>query len=63
VVESVGQDFWYFLFTAALDILSASGFDERVVGGTCKIKTGIGLIPEMIRRTLCVTRYTERVSQ
>jgi hypothetical protein len=24
VVESVGQDFWYFLFTAALDILAGS---------------------------------------
>jgi hypothetical protein len=24
VVESVGQDFWYFLFTTALDILAGS---------------------------------------
>jgi hypothetical protein len=24
VVESMGQDFWYFLFTAALDILAGS---------------------------------------
>ncbi len=41
VVESVGQDFWYFLFTAALDILAGSyspyGFDKRIARGSFSV--------------------------
>jgi hypothetical protein len=57
------QEWWRFM---VIPVVETSGSQE-CVGGTCKFlyfssKPGLIWILEMIRRTLCVTRYTERAS-